>query len=162
MTAIRRSNSFRSTAKSSFTNRSTAASSATISSLPTFNARPVVPQFGFALTFAAAIRSLRPSNSPVSFGPRIAFPPLSAIRSKPIFAYSATRSTGGTSAAASMSVGTLCLWASSAHSSRFSFPASCAMFIKNINAVRSLTAFATSAAVSTSISLAPTPKSWLS
>src|SRR5581483_7630421 len=77
-----------------------------MSSLLTFIMRPMVPQCGLAFFLAASMRSLRPSSSPVSLGPRSALPPLKATRSKPIRLYSDRRSTGGTSAAASKSVGT--------------------------------------------------------
>ena len=103
-----------------------------MSSLPTFIMRPIVPQCGFAFNFAASIRSLRPSKSPVSFGPRIALPPLSAIKSKPSLKYSAMRPTGGTSAAASISVGISCSRASSTHCLRSILPSATAMFMKNI------------------------------
>src|SRR5206468_1069554 len=57
MTPIRRSNSFRSASGSRRTNRSTAAKSATMSSLPTFIARPMVPQCGLVFAFAASTSS---------------------------------------------------------------------------------------------------------
>ena len=57
------------------------------------------------------MRSLRPSSRPALCGPRMPLPPENATRSKPIFVYFQRFSTGGTSAAASLKVGTRVLLA---------------------------------------------------
>ena len=98
-------------------NSSSAASMPSISSLFTFMPRPTVLPLGGALRRAASMRSLRPSSRPALCGPRMPLPPENVTRSNPIFVYFQRFSTGGTSAAASLKVGTPCFLPSWTNSS---------------------------------------------
>ena len=126
-----------------------------ISSLFTLLDRQRVSPLGLALSLAAAIRSLRPSSKPADCGPRRPLPPENPTRSNPIFVNRQRFSTGGTSAAASINVGTLCFLAIATNSSWWIFPWGSAELRKNIIAVRSLIAFSSSSRVWTSISVTP-------
>ena len=78
-----------------------------ISSLLTLLVRQRVSPIGQLLSLAASIRSLRPSRSPEDCGPRRPLPPENATRSNPSLVNRQRLSTGGMSAAASISVGML-------------------------------------------------------
>ena len=95
----------------------------------------MVSPFGGAFRRAASIRSLRPSSSPALCGPRMPLPPENVTRSKPILVYFQRFSTGGTSAAASLNVGTPCFLPSCTNSSSWICPSLLLSLKKSIIAV---------------------------
>ena len=121
-----------------------------------------MPPQGLPHRLAAITRSLRPSRRPELWGPSKPLPPLKVTRSNPILTYSDSRPLGGTSAAASLKVGTPCFFPMAAQVCRSIRPLGLKVLIKKSMAVPGLMAASNWAVVSTSTSRVPTSLIWAS